>query len=177
MRAISDIYPPLLRVATVCTGNICRSPMAEVLVRHLADSDPVLAGHVRVSSAGTARWHVGAPMDPRARRALDRAGLSGPGTPAAYADRSFLRQQDLVLVMTLEHRRDVVAAGARGPDVVLWRDLVEPGRGLEIADPYYGDQSAFDACLAQLNSAGPAVTAELRRRRCAATRAAPPRAR
>ena len=50
---------PALRVATICTGNICRSPMAEVVLKHLIDNDPSLRGRVDVTSAGTANWHVG----------------------------------------------------------------------------------------------------------------------
>src|SRR3974390_2526776 len=63
----------------VCTGNICRSPMAEVVLRRLAasrmfDDGSALADHLAVSSAGTGGWHEGEPMDPRARAALERPG-------------------------------------------------------------------------------------------------------
>src|ERR1035437_496679 len=78
-----------LRVAVVCTGNICRSPMAEVALLHLIAEDDQLRGVVNITSAGTAKWHVGSPMDPRARAALDRAGLFLHGTPAAFADRAY----------------------------------------------------------------------------------------
>jgi len=52
-----------LRVAMICTGNICRSPMAEVVLQHYVDADSSLRGYVDVTSAGTANWHVGSPMD------------------------------------------------------------------------------------------------------------------
>ena len=74
------------RVAFVCTGNICRSPMGEVVMRHDVESDENLRGGVAVSSAGTALWPVGAAMDRRAPGGLDRAGFSGPGTLGAYAN-------------------------------------------------------------------------------------------
>jgi protein-tyrosine-phosphatase len=77
---------PSLHVATICTGNICRSPMAEVVLKHLIAEDSLLKDHVVVTSAGTARWHVGSPMGPRARAALDRAGYPLPGSVAVYAD-------------------------------------------------------------------------------------------
>lgn len=167
MRLISETPLPLpaLRVATICTGNICRSPMAEVWLRHLVDTDPSLRGRVEVTSAGTARWHVGASMDPRARDALDRAALPGAGSPAAYAGPEFLARQALVLVMTREHREDVLArAPDRAGDVVLWRNLIAPACELDVPDPYYGTDQAFDDCLSLISSAGPVVTWELRRR-------------
>ena len=140
--------------------------MAEVLLRHRVESDPVLVGTVRVSSARTARWHVGAAMDPRARRALDRAGLTGPGSPAAHASAEYLSAQDLVLVMTREHVHEVRARLVGAPtSIALWREIAAPGTGLEVPDPYYGDDDDFAACLTLLSSSAPAVIAELRRRR------------
>ncbi len=154
--------PRAVTVATVCTGNICRSPMAEVLLRHYVSADPRLKGRVEVASAGTARWHVGRPMDPRARGALDRAGLVGSGTVGAYADRSFIARHDLILVMTREHRREIYErSGSAAVDVRLWRNLVEPGCELDLADPYYGDDSDFDDCLDVLAQGAPALLEDL----------------
>jgi protein-tyrosine phosphatase len=149
-----------LKIATICTGNICRSPMAEVFLRDLVEHDPSLNGRVIVTSAGTANWHVGDPMDARARAALNRAGLTGPGAPAAYADSSYLEEQDVVLVMTNEHRADVRRRLINAsPTVLLWRTFVEPDHDLDVADPYYVDERDFDACLGTLRAAGPNLTA------------------
>lgn len=156
---------PKLRVATICTGNICRSPMAEVVLRHLIANDPHLDGHVDVTSAGTARWHVGSAMDPRARSALDRAGYPLDGSPGAYASREFLDSQDLVVVMTQEHL-DEVRSRVSNPhtELVLWRHLIDPSKDLDVADPYYGDEVEFDDCLAVLISGGESLAALLRLR-------------
>jgi len=152
-----------IRVATICTGNICRSPMAEVVLRHLVDEDPLLKDHVIVTSAGTANWHVGSPMDPRARAALDRAGHLEPGSLGAYADGDFLGRQDLVVVMTREHRDDVRRRlNGTTTQVILWRDLLDDGKDLDVADPYYGDDDEFDECLAVLNIGGESLTSILR---------------
>lgn len=138
----------------MCTGNICRSPMAEVVLRDLVERDARLRGRVLVSSAGTGRWHVGDEMDPRARRALDRAGLTGAGSPAAYADRNYLDRQDVVVAMTREHVADVLARRSRvDGEVILLRDLLGE-TGLDLADPYYGDDAEFDRCLAVIRRAG-----------------------
>jgi protein-tyrosine-phosphatase len=159
------VVNPKIQVATICTGNICRSPMAEVLLKHLVEEDAVLRGLVDVTSAGTARWHVGDPMDTRARGALDRAGYHLPGTRGVYADSDFLDRQDLILVMTREHRHDVNERLRRHtPDVILWRDLFEVTPDLDLADPYYGDDTEFDECLATLASGAPALTSLLRDR-------------
>ncbi len=123
--------------------------MAEVVLRHRVAQDSDLAGRVDVTSAGTARWHVGDDMDPRARRALHRAGFDGAGSPAAYADTPYLDRQDLVLVMTSEHREDVQARLTNPRTrVLLWHQVTDPQSSREVRDPYYGDDSDFDECVA-----------------------------
>jgi protein-tyrosine phosphatase len=154
-----------LSVGVICTGNICRSPMAEVVLKHLVALDSTLDGHVIVTSAGTANWHVGDPMDSRARAALDRAGYRVDGSPAAFADRTYLDAQDMVIVMTREHLADVRARlRNERTEVLLWRNLLDPGTDLDVADPYYGDGAEFDECLAVLSSGGQRLTAEFRQR-------------
>jgi protein-tyrosine phosphatase len=139
--------------------------MAEVALRHMLAEDSLLRDHVIVTSAGTANWHVGSPMDPRARAALDRAGYLDAGSLGVYADADFLGRQDLVVVMTREHRDDVVRrlSGA-ATDVILWRDLLDDGLDLDVADPYYGDDNEFDECLAVLSVGAQRLTALLRTR-------------
>ncbi len=78
------IGEPPYRIAFVCTGNICRSPMAEVITRTLAGATSLadgstLADHLEVTSAGTGPWHEGEPMHPLARTALIRAGYPDHG--------------------------------------------------------------------------------------------------
>lgn len=154
-----------LRVAMICTGNICRSPMAEVVLAHMVDEDASLRGRVDVTSAGTANWHVGSPMDPRARSALDRAGYLKGGSPAAFADRAYLDGHDIVVTMTREHASDVRRRLTnRSTEVVLLRNLLEPGKNLDVADPYYGDDAQFDQCLDLIRAGGQRLTSALRSR-------------
>lgn len=139
--------------------------MAEVVLRHLVAEDPLLKDHVIVTSAGTANWHVGSPMDPRARSALDRAGYTGPGSLGVFADADFLDRQDLVVVMTREHRDDVRRRLVRdSTDVILWRDLLDDGEDLDVADPYYGHSDDFDDCLDVLSVGAVHLTQLLRAR-------------
>jgi protein-tyrosine phosphatase len=159
------VVHPRLRVAMICTGNICRSPMAEVVSQHFVDADSSLRGRVDVTSAGTANWHVGSPMDHRAREALRRAGFHGDGSPAAFADRAYLDRQDLVIGMTREHVHEVKKRLTnRYTDVILMRNVIEPGRDLDLFDPYYGDDAEFDQCLDTVRVAGQRLTAEFHRR-------------
>ncbi len=148
-----------MHVGIICTGNICRSPMGEVVLRRLV-SDAGLS-HITVSSAGTANWHVGIEMDERARAALDRAGFIGDGSLAAFADPDYLDRLDLIVVMTREHRYDVDNRRRRGGSpIVLMRSLVgEPE--LDLADPYYGDDDDFDQCLAAISRSCQELVREL----------------
>jgi protein-tyrosine phosphatase len=137
--------------------------MAEVAFRNEIATDQFLANRVQVTSAGTANWHVGSEMDPRARAALDAAGLTQAGTPATYADREYLNRHDLVVVMTREQVHEV-AARATNPRtrVVMLRNLLEPGLDLDVPDPYYGDLQDFVDCLRLIRAAGRHLTLELR---------------
>ncbi len=151
-----------MRVSVICTGNICRSPMGEVVLRELLSQDSELSG-VEVTSAGTARWHVGKPMDTRSRAALDRAGYTAPGTLGVFADTQYLDGHDLVVVMTREHVYDVRSRLRREDvEVILLRDLISPHRGLDVPDPYYGDADEFDECLATITQGCRAVLLRLR---------------
>ncbi len=151
-----------MRVAVICTGNICRSPIGEVLLREAIRQDQHLDGRVEVISAGTANWHVGKAMDPRAAAALERAGLPTDATPGLFASASLLREIDLNVVMTREHRNDIIARHPQA-EVVLVRELLGQG-SLDVADPYYGSAQDFDECLAMLREVTPLVLVEVRRR-------------
>jgi len=157
------VPPTDLRVATICTGNICRSPMAEVVLKQFIAADLDLAGHVTVTSAGIANWHVGDEMDPRARQALARAGYGEPGSRAQYASADYLNGQDVVLVMTREHLASVRERLSNpGTEVLLWRRLIDPSSDLDVADPYYGAEREFDDCLGVLERGAEALIARLR---------------
>jgi low molecular weight protein-tyrosine phosphatase len=86
------------RICVVCLGNICRSPMAEVILRdELAAAG--LAGKAEVDSAGTGDWHLGETMDSGARAELSRRGYDGSGHQARQIQPSWLTDYDLVLAM------------------------------------------------------------------------------
>lgn len=109
-----------MAVCFVCTGNICRSPMADVVLRHLASATPVadgsmLADHLVVSSAGTSGWHVGGPMDPRAQAALQRRGYVDHGHVARSFSTVWFASTDLVVCLDRGHQQTLLSL-ARGQD-------------------------------------------------------------
>lgn len=149
-----------LRVIFVCTGNICRSPMGDVVLRHLAADRPVGAGTVLadrlvVSSAGTGGWHHGEPMDPRARAALERRGYTDHGHRAQQFDTAWLPGAALVVCMDRGHRQTLASmARAKAGDyryddrLVLMRGFgPRSGGDPDVPDPYYGDDRDFEHCL------------------------------
>ena len=118
------------RICCVCLGNICRSPMADAVLRAQI-ARPASADRVIVDSAGTGDWHVGERMHRGASSQLNRNGYDGDTHRARQFDRSWLAERDLVLAMDASNLRDLRAlAGARRrpPDQAVRRDR-RPARG------------------------------------------------
>ncbi len=140
------------RICFVCTGNICRSPMAEVVLGHKA-SALGLADQLAVDSAGTAA-DVGFDIDRRARRALERRGYRPASHRARQFQPSWLNDRDLVLAMDRTHLRWLETHAPVRPYAAQVRLLLgyrggqaRPLEPLEVPDPYYGDERQFEWCL------------------------------
>ena len=158
------------RVAVVCLGNICRSPMADVVL-----SDRIAAAglgdRVEVVSAGTGGWHVGGPMDRRAAALLTTHGYDASRHVAQQFGPEWFADTDLVLAMDAENYADIVA---QGPDatVRMFRDF-DPradDHDRDVPDPYFGGDDGFAEVLAMVERTADALVAELD----AALRAADP---
>ena len=161
----------VVRVCFVCTGNICRSPMADVVLRAVA-GDTVLAdgsrlsAHLEVTSAGTGSWHAGEPMDPRALAALEAAGYRDHGHVARGFDAARLAELDLVVGLARRHTQTLKGlARARGLDdgrLVLLRAYDRSAGGdVDVPDPYYGSDADFAACLAMVEAGCRGLAADL----------------
>lgn len=144
------------RILTVCTGNICRSPLAEYALREaVAASD--LAGQVEVASAGTTGWEGGNPIDPRAGALLREHGIDPSVHRARRMDPQELREADLVLALDHDHVgpiRDVLGEERAQTTLRMVRDFApEPVEDTGIRDPWYGDESDFELAWEQITEA------------------------
>ncbi|MFE7404930.1 low molecular weight protein-tyrosine-phosphatase [Isoptericola sp. NPDC057559] len=163
---------------TVCTGNICRSPMAEIVLRDRLEAAG-LGDRVEVRSSGVSDEEHGHPVDRRARRTLVAHGYpAGDGHRARQVTRDDLASFDLLLPMTAQHarrlRRLVDGAPAEGlAEIRMYRSfdpdapVVEPGgdeQRLDVDDPWYGDEAGFEDCLAEIEAAADGVVAHVRAR-------------
>ena len=150
--------PGRYRIALVCLGNICRSPMAHVVLEsRLADAG--LADRVEVASSGTGGWHLGKPMDSRAAASLSAAGYDPSRHLAQQYDASWPTTYDLVLVMDRANLADV---GGRQGRVGMFRDFDPEDPGGEVPDPYYGGDDGFEEVLAMVERTSDAVVEEFR---------------
>jgi protein-tyrosine phosphatase len=143
------------KIVFVCTGNICRSPMAEVATRTMAGETTLVDGstlgdQLRVTSAGTGGWHEGEPMDRRTGAALRRAGYPDHPHIAHQISKRGLDQIDLAVALDRGHQRTLRSLGADPARLVLLRAFdPSAGAATDVPDPYYGDDG-FDDCLAMI---------------------------
>lgn len=155
------------RVMTVCHGNICRSPIAEVVLRARFD-EAGLGDRVVVDSRGISDEERGNPIDRRAQHVLRAHGYDVPDRRAARITAAELDERDLVLAMTHRHERALRHFTA-DPDVAdrirVYRSFDAALAGiadldaLDLADPWYGDLDDFEETLAQVEAAADAVVA------------------
>ena len=155
-RTIPAPSGPTYRICFVCTGNICRSPIAETVMRHLVD-EAGLTDRVEVDSAGTGSWHVGDGADGRAVTVLRGGGYDGSRHRARRFERAWFDDRDLVVALDGGHLRELraMAPSAAHRDAVrLLRDFDhEAPAGADVADPYYGGPDDFRLVLEQVERA------------------------
>jgi protein-tyrosine phosphatase len=137
--------PPRTRVLFVCLGNICRSPLAENVFRHLVE-EAGLEERFEIDSAGTGSWHVGARPDHRAATVASARGIELRGR-ARQVTQEDLVAFDYVLAMDRENLAELEYMARNGratAEIRLLRAYDPHAEGDEVPDPYYGGASGFE---------------------------------
>jgi protein-tyrosine phosphatase len=153
-----------MKVLFVCYGNICRSPTAEGVFRHLLTQEaPEL--RVEVDSAGTAGYHIDHPPDLRSQRAAHARGIDLSGLRARQVTAEDFLRFDLILAMDRDNLQELEAmrpAESRARVRLFLEYAPELGR-TEVPDPYYGDARGFEEVLNLSTAASRGLIAALQK--------------
>ena len=152
-------------VLFVCTGNICRSPTADGVFRHLV-REAGLEARIRVDSAGTHDYHVGEPPDERAQHHARRRGYDLSELRARQVAREDFEAFDVVLAMDRGHLRILqrLSPPEHRHKLRLFMEFASARHRDEIPDPYYGGERGFEAVLDMVEDAARGLLAEARGR-------------
>ncbi|UQX12603.1 low molecular weight protein-tyrosine-phosphatase [Candidatus Mycobacterium methanotrophicum] len=151
---------PRLHITLVCTGNICRSPMAEKIFAHQI-CQRGLDDVARVTSAGPAGWHVGKRADERANRVLRAHGYPTDHSAAPIGIDHI--EADLVVALARNHVWLLQEPGVDADRIRTLRSF-DPRSGayvLDVDDPYYGDHDDFEAVFAAIEASLPGLHARV----------------
>lgn len=138
----------MIRVTFVCLGNICRSPMAEAIMRHLVAREGLTAS-IKVDSVGTSAWHVGEPPHKGTREKLREYGISTSGMTARQLATADYRDSDYLVCMdasNVDNTRDMLRQ-YDDPKIFRFLDLTPHKK--DVPDPWYtGDfQETYELCV------------------------------
>jgi protein-tyrosine phosphatase len=156
----------MLRILTLCHGNICRSPLAEVLIEAAVAADPLLAGRVVVSSAGTSDEHAGEGMHESSAAILIARGLRSSHQARLFTP-ALAAKLDLVLAAdqaNLRNGRSIIRMADTQPEIRLLRDFDPTAVGRDLDDPWGHPPTEYERTAAEITAAIPGLLAELRDR-------------
>lgn len=141
-----------MKVLMVCLGNICRSPMAEGIMRHKAQHN---GWNLEVDSAGTGDWHAGEKPDSRAVEYMEGMGINIRQQRARQISPRDFYEFDLILTMDAENYGNVMhikpADATARVDMVM--NLAHPGKNIAVPDPYFGGKEGFARVYDMLSEA------------------------
>ncbi len=140
-------------VLFICLGNICRSSMAEGVLR-ARSHERAYTGRLHIESAGTGSWHVGNPPDRRAQSIADSRGIDISAQRARQIELQDFEKFDFLLAMDRQNLVDVKRMAGPGYAGVLklFLDFAPGFEGGDVPDPYYGGEDGFAQVLDMLDS-------------------------
>lgn len=147
-----------MKILMVCLGNICRSPLAEGIMRTKVHEQGL---DWQIDSAGTGSWHVGNPPDPRSRSVAQQYGIDISGQRARQFKAGDLDEFDLVFAMDASNYQNILkhATDSRQEAKVhLIMNMADPGRNQGVPDPYW-DDDGFEQVYQMLNRACESIIA------------------
>jgi len=131
-----------MKICFVCSGNICRSPSAAVVMQSLL-RERGLADVVEVCSAGLGDWHVGEQLDERSLAELTTRGYDGSRHRARQFAADWFADHDLVIAMDHGHLRQLQRMAPPGEEQKIELLMSFAGDDLDVPDPYYGGAEGF----------------------------------
>ncbi len=154
-----------VRVLFVCMGNICRSPTAEGVFRHMV-VDAGLENRIEVASAGTHDYHVGHPPDRRTQAAAAMRGYDLSCQRARQVSLRDFLDYDYILAMDADNLANLQAIAPAGQQekARLFLDYSEASRGGEVPDPYYGGDDGFTLVLDMVEDGAAGLLAEIKKK-------------
>lgn len=163
-KAVDAQAEPAVRVLLVCMGNICRSPMAEGMLRQrVAERNLPVA--IEIDSAGTHGYHKGSPPDRRAQAAAERRGLDISRLQARHVISADFERFDLVVAMDDDNVSALLeqAGEEHRHKIRLLLEFAADGGRRNVPDPYYGGTLGFERVLDLLEEAMGGLLDELER--------------
>jgi protein-tyrosine phosphatase len=150
-------------VLMVCMGNICRSPTAEGVLRHLV-VQAGLQDKVHIDSAGTLDYHAGSPPDERSARHARQRGYDLSSLRARQVHALDFERFDLILAMDWQNLEELQSLCPPGQEHKLKRlmEFAPAGWGEVVADPYYGGRDGFEHVLDHVEAACQGLLSHLR---------------